>query len=95
MKLFPALLLLGLLPCCDRPEDRAATACRFEVSRHLVDPSSGTFDHVKVTRRITGRGPSGWNVSLVVKAKNGYGLAESSPVSCQLDEGFQVVELGE
>lgn len=89
--ILPVMLPVALAAACTPEEERAAEACRFEVRRRLVMPSTANFRDVRVAPRASATGD--WRVDLVVSAANQAGETSSSSVSCTLDPELVLLDL--
>jgi len=87
--------LLTLLACARPPEQRAFEACRVEVARRLVDPTSARFERVRVERRFSDGASvvDGWDVQVSVDARAGDSRVARSTVLCTLGMGFELLDL--
>lgn len=88
-----------LMAACARPpqppEERAFEACRGEVARRLVDPTSARYGRLRVERRF-GDGASvvdGWDVQISVEARAGDKKTARSTVLCTLGTDLELLDL--
>ncbi len=89
-------LLAALTACRRPPEERAFEACRGEIARRLVDPTSAVYRKLGVAKR-SGDGASvvdGWDVEVSVEAHaaDRKTIARSS-VKCTLGVKFDLLNL--
>ncbi len=89
--LIPLMLPASLGAGCASEEERAAEACRAEVQRRLVIPSSATFRNVHAKR--VGGEAGDWRVDLIVGAANLAGESSSASVSCMLGPKLELLDL--
>lgn len=95
-RLAPLVLLLGSVVACARPpEERAYEACRREVARRLVDPTSARFTQLKVERRSSDGASvvDGWDVDVIVDAYTGDKKRAKSSIRCKLGDVFELLDL--
>lgn len=76
---------------CATEQERAVEACRAEVRRRLVIPSSAVFRDVRAVR--PGGEAGDWRVDLIVSAANLAGETASSSVSCTLGQELELLDL--
>lgn len=91
------LLLAGAAGCTKAPPDeRAFEACRAEIAKRLVDPTSALYERRRVERRY-GDGASvvdGWDVELSVQAHAADKKTTAhSWVRCTLGMGLELLDL--
>lgn len=96
LRLGASLILLALGTGCPKPPDeRAFEACRAEISRRLVDPTSAIYKRVKVERRFNDGASvvDGWDVELSVQANAGDKKTAHSWVKCTLGMKLELLDL--
>lgn len=91
------VLLVGAVGCTKpSPDERAFEACRAEISKRLVDPTSAAYERRRVERRY-GDGASvvdGWDVELSVQAHAADKKTTArSWVRCTLGMGLELLDL--
>ncbi len=87
--------LLPLLACQKPPEVRAFEACRSEIGRRLIEPTSARYERLQVARR-SGDGASvvdGWDVEIQVDAHTGEKKMARSRVLCTLGVDYELLDL--